>query len=74
MSYRPVQPGHVLLIPTRIVKKYAELSETEAMEFMISSKKIGENLKSFYQVDSIQYTIQDGEDAGILMFYIYGKQ
>jgi hypothetical protein len=35
------------------------------MEFFISSKKIGENLKSYYQVDSIQYTIQDGEDAGI---------
>lgn len=36
------------------------------MEFFISSKKIGENLKSYYQLDSVQYTIQDGEDAGTI--------
>ena len=64
-SIRPVAPGHVLLIPNRIVKKYANLTETEAMEFMISAKKIGESLKAFYNVDSIQYSIQDGQDAGI---------
>ena len=63
----------MLLIPNRIVKKYSELTETEAMESFISSKKIGENLKSYYQVDSIQYTIQDGEDAGTLYIYFYGK-
>ena len=34
------------------------------MELWISAKKIGDNLKKYYQVNSIQYAIQDGEDAG----------
>lgn len=40
------------------------MSETEAIEMWISAKKIGDNLKNFYGVDSIQYTIQDGTDSG----------
>ena len=34
------------------------------MELWISVKHISENLKKYYSTDSIQITIQDGEDAG----------
>ena len=63
---RPISPGHVLLIPTRVVKKFKDLYESEAMELFVSSKKIGEALKVFYKTDSVQYSIQDGEDAGFI--------
>jgi len=53
-----------LLCPVRNHKKFSDLSETEAIEMWISAKKIGENLKSFYGVEAVQYTIQDGIDAG----------
>ncbi len=37
----------------------------------ISAKKIGDNLKSFYGVDSVQYTIQDGPDAGQTVEHVH---
>ncbi len=77
VNIKPIVPGHVLLSPIRKEKHYKDLTETEAMEMWISVKKISENLKKFYnviekfilrikidQTDSIQITIQDGEDSG----------
>ena len=37
----------------------------------ISAKKIGENLKRYYNCDSIQYTIQDGPDAGQTVSHLH---
>ena len=37
----------------------------------ISAKKIGDNLKRFYNCDSIQYTIQDGVDAGQTVSHLH---
>lgn len=37
----------------------------------ISAKKIGENLKNIYGIESIQYTIQDGIDAGQTVDHVH---
>ena len=63
-NLRPFLPGHVLLAPVRQEKKFANLTETEAMEMWISAKNIAENLKKYYHLDSVQISIQDGEDSG----------
>lgn len=63
-NLRPILPGHVLLAPVRQEKKFANLTETEAMEMWISAKNIAENLKKYYHLDSVQISIQDGEDSG----------
>ena len=34
------------------------------MEMWISAKNIAENLKKYYHLDSVQISIQDGEDSG----------
>ena len=49
-NLRPFLPGHVLLAPVRQEKKFANLTETEAMEMWISAKNIAENLKKYYKV------------------------
>ena len=41
-NLRPFLPGHVLLAPVRQEKKFANLTETEAMEMWISAKNIAE--------------------------------
>lgn len=64
VNLKPFLPGHVLLAPTRIEKKFSSLTETEAMEIWISAKKISDNIKKYYNCDSVQISIQDGEDAG----------
>lgn len=63
-NLKPFLNGHVLLAPTRKEKKFKDLTETEAMEMWISAKNISENLKRYYRLESVQITIQDGEDAG----------
>ena len=63
-NLKPFLPGHVLLAPTRIVKSYKDLTETEAIEMWISAKNIAENLKKYYHTDSVQISIQDGKDSG----------
>ena len=63
-NLRPIVPGHILLCPTREEKKYSDLTETEVMELWISAKNIIQNLKKYYGTDSVQVSIQDGEDAG----------
>ena len=64
VNLRPIVPGHVLLCPTRVEKKYSNLTETEVMELWISVKTLTQNLKKYYGTDSVQISIQDGEDAG----------
>ena len=64
VNIRPLLPGHVLLAPVRQEKKFSDLTETEAMEMWISAKNIAQNLKKFYHVESVQISIQDGEDSG----------
>lgn len=64
VNIRPFLPGHVLLAPVRQEKKFSDLTETEAMEMWISAKNIAQNLKKFYHVESVQISIQDGEDSG----------
>ena len=63
-NLRPIVPGHILLCPTRVEKKYSNLTETEVMELWISVKTLTQNLKKYYGTDSVQISIQDGEDAG----------
>lgn len=60
-----------MLCPVRYHKKFSDLSETEAIEMWISAKKIGENLKSLYGVEAVQYTIQDGIDAGQTVDHVH---
>jgi bis(5'-adenosyl)-triphosphatase len=64
VNLRPFLPGHVLLCPTRVEKHYSNLTETEVMELWISAKNIANNLKKYYHTDSIQISIQDGENSG----------
>ena len=63
-NLRPFVPGHILLCPVRPEKKFCNLTETEVMEMWISARNISDNLKKYYQTDSVNLSIQDGEAAG----------
>ena len=60
-----------MLCTVRHHRKFSDLSETEAIEMWISAKKIGESLKSIFGVEAIQYTIQDGFDAGQTVDHVH---
>jgi bis(5'-adenosyl)-triphosphatase len=46
VNLMPLLPGHVLLIPKRIIKRYHQMDEVEISDLFISVKKVGKVLES----------------------------
>jgi bis(5'-adenosyl)-triphosphatase len=60
----PILPGHSLIIPTNHYESLFELSDEELGEMMVFARKITSALKTFYNCDGFDWTIQDGVSAG----------
>ncbi len=60
----PVLPGHSLIIPNKHYTSLFELSDDELGEMMIFARKITTVLKTVFQCDGFDWTIQDGVSAG----------
>ncbi|GJQ09585.1 hypothetical protein GpartN1_g1376.t1 [Galdieria partita] len=64
VNLKPIVPGHVLVIPKRVVKRFQELNLDEVYDLWQSAQLIGGRLEQYYQVDAMTYCIQDGKAAG----------
>lgn len=64
VNLRPVVPGHVLVCPKRLVKRFVDLTAEEATDLWLSAQKIGSKLESHFKASSLTFTIQDGPEAG----------
>jgi len=60
----PVLPGHSLIIPNHHYESLFELSEDELGEMMVFARKITAVLKTVFNCDGFDWTIQDGIAAG----------
>ena len=60
----PVLPGHSLIIPNTHYTSLAELKEEDLAEMTIFARKITSVLKTAFQCDGFDWTIQDGISAG----------
>jgi bis(5'-adenosyl)-triphosphatase len=60
----PVLPGHSLIIPNHHYESLFELPDDELSEMMIFARKITVVLKSVFNCDGFDWTIQDGVSAG----------
>lgn len=64
VNLKPIVPGHVLLIPKRIVSRCADMSTIEATDLFQSVHKVGPILEKHYKATSLNIAMQDGIDAG----------
>lgn len=64
VNIRPAVPGHVLIIPRRIVQRFRDLTQDEVTDLMVTSQRVARVLESLHQVSSLTITIQDGPEAG----------
>ncbi|XP_021894167.1 bifunctional bis(5'-adenosyl)-triphosphatase/adenylylsulfatase FHIT isoform X1 [Carica papaya] len=71
VNLRPVVPGHVLVCPRRIVKRFGELTADEATDLWLSAQKIGNQLERYHKASSLTFTIQDGPDSGQTVPHIH---
>ena len=64
VNLKPLVPGHVLIIPKRVVPLLEDLEEREAADLFLSAKRVGSALKEHYGAEALTLSMQDGVDAG----------
>jgi bis(5'-adenosyl)-triphosphatase len=60
----PILPGHSLIIPNKHYETLFELADEELGEMMVFARKITSVLKTFFNCEGFDWTIQDGVSAG----------
>ena len=64
VNLKPVVPGHVLVIPKRIISRFQDLTAEEVEDLWRSAQEIGKVIEREYSAESLTFTIQDGPSAG----------
>ena len=65
MNLRPIVPGHVLIMPERIVATMEELSEEDYLDLWKSVRTVQRLLKQHYtETTAFNVAVQDGKAAG----------
>ncbi len=54
----------VLVIPTRIVKRFTEMTSEEVSDLFLTTQRIGKLIEQLYGATSLTVAIQDGPEAG----------
>jgi len=60
----PVLPGHSLVIPNNHYESVEELSDRDLGEMIVFARKVTQVLKTVFECDGFDWTIQDGISAG----------
>lgn len=64
VNIKPVVPGHVLVSPMRVVKRFTDLTADEVSDLFCSTQKIAEVVEREFKGTSLTISIQDGPEAG----------
>ena len=72
MDIQPVNPGHVLVIPTRHISCLAELDEESGARMFRMAQRVAEALKrSGLKCEGVNLFLADGEAAGQEVFHVH---
>mmetsp|Transcript_12905 Transcript_12905/g.33621 ORF Transcript_12905/g.33621 Transcript_12905/m.33621 type:complete len:227 (+) Transcript_12905:1-681(+) len=64
VNLRPIVPGHVLVIPKRVVPRMHDLTVDELTDLWRSVSVIAHRLEAHYGATAANIAVQDGRDAG----------
>ncbi|KAG7452204.1 HIT-like protein [Guyanagaster necrorhizus] len=64
VNLKPVVPGHVLVIPTRVIHRLTDLNDAEISSLMSSVQRVGRVVERAYGADALTIACQDGKAAG----------
>ena len=71
VNLKPVVPGHVLVIPRRLVKRLKDLTQAELGEAWKLARCVGSALEAHVGASAITFAIQDGEAAGQTVEHVH---
>ena len=64
VNLKPLVPGHVLIIPKRVVNRIADLSPSELQDLFSTVQIVGPTLEKHFGASALNIAIQDGKEAG----------
>ena len=64
VNLKPIVPGHVLLIPKRVVARCGDMTKDETTDLMLSVHHVGPILENHYKCSAMNIAMQDGPNAG----------
>ncbi|EKM48405.1 uncharacterized protein PHACADRAFT_214815 [Phanerochaete carnosa HHB-10118-sp] len=64
VNLKPIVPGHVLVIPNRVVPRLKDLETHELAALMSSVQTVGKVVERVYGADGLTIACQDGKAAG----------
>ena len=64
VNLRPIVPGHVLVVPHRIVARMEDLTEQEYHDMWESVRVVQNMLRKCYEATGFNVAVQDGRAAG----------
>jgi len=72
MDIQPVNPGHVLVVPTRHASFLEELDEEAGARMFVTAQRIARALKySGLKCEGINFFLADGQAAGQEVFHVH---
>ena len=71
VNLRPIKPGHLLVVPRRVVARLEELSEAEAVDLMRTVHKVVSTLKGKLGAAGFSIASQDGAAAGQTVGHVH---
>lgn len=60
VNLKPLVPGHVLVVPNRVVARLKDLTPLESQDLFDSLQKVQKFIEHEYKADSLNIGIQDG--------------
>ncbi|GAA5959844.1 hypothetical protein JCM8115_004876 [Rhodotorula mucilaginosa] len=64
VNLKPIVPGHVLVVPTRVVPRLRDLTPAEVSDLFQSVHQISRVIESEYRAQALNIALQDGPMAG----------
>jgi len=64
VNIKPVVPGHVMVIPKQPRERVVDMTPAETGDLMLTAKLIATKLEKHLNCTSINFSIQDGPEAG----------
>jgi bis(5'-adenosyl)-triphosphatase len=64
VNLKPIVPGHVLVVPVRVVARLEDLTNDEYVDLFQSVRTVQNALKNYYNATGFNVAVQDGRVAG----------
>lgn len=71
LDIKPINPGHILVIPKQHAELITELDESTADRLFRISQKINRLLRSELGAEGVNYFLADGDAAGQEVFHVH---